>query len=467
MPVPIADAGADRGSCAAVREDGFTLVEVLVAAVILIVGVLGMLTVLDTANAGTATVRAREGATTLARQVSEAARSVPYGRLMPQSIETELQAQPALGRQGSGAAWTIRRRGFVYRVSASVCSVDDPADGRGPYDPAVTCVDGGAAGSTDRNPDDYKRVRVEVSWGSGAGARRVQQVALINNPGSAAGPAVTNVTLTSPVSSPVTSESSTVSLAATTSSPAASVAWSVDGVVQATAAGNSTSWSFTWPIAQLVDGTYLVTAQAFDQAASSGATRSATITLNRFVASAPKGFVGGRNGSVVDLEWLPNPERDVVGYKAFRVVPDASDVLVCALTRASACQDSAPPSGTPAYYVVADDLDPAGDHRDGTASETITVTTSTQAPSAPSGLSASSGNGVTTLSWNAPADSGAVAFYRIYRDGNAFADRYDRTGSGTELSYLDSRTDGVQHQYWVTAVSAQLAESTLVGPVTQ
>lgn len=450
------------------REDGFTLVEVLIAATLLVVGVLGLLTMLDTANAATATVRAREGATTLARQVTEAARSVPYGALAPRTIEAELQAQPGLAsRQGAGTAWTLERRGFLYAVSATVCSVDDPADGTGVRDAGLACTDGAAAGTDDRNPDDYKRIRVEVRWTSGSATRSVRQVALINNPGSDSGPAVTDVALTSPAGSPITSEIGSASLTATTSSPASSVAWSVDGVVQGSATGNSTGWTFTWPTSQLVDGAYLVTAQAFDQAGASGAMRSLTITLNRRVAPAPRGVAGGRNGTVVDLEWLPSPERDVVGYRVFRV-SDAGgqDVLACALTRATTCQDTSPPPGTLSYVVVADDLDPAGDHRDGLRSDPVTVTTTNVTPGPPSGLSATAGGGVTTLTWQAPTvDADDIAFYRVYRDGTAFADRYDRTGSGTELSYIDNRADGDRHQYWVTAVDAQLAESAPIGPV--
>jgi len=449
-------------------EDGLTLVEVLVAAVILVVGVLGLLSVLDTANAGTATVRAREGATTLARQVTEAARSIPYGSLTPQLLEGELQTQPGLTRRPADKDWTILRRGIRYTVSASVCVVDDPADGTGAHADLGACPESGAPGSTDRNPDDYRRVRVTVSWGTASPDLRVEQVALVNNPGSAAGPAVTGLTLSPPTTSPITSAAPTVGFTATTSSPAAAVAWSVDGVVQATATGSSTSWTFSWPVAHLVDGTYLVTARAFDRTGSSGAVRSATITLNRTVPAAPAGFVGGRNGAVVDFEWLPSPERDVVGYRVFRGAPGGDGTLVCALTRETACQDTDPPGGTPSYYVVANDLDPAGDHRDGTASEPITVTTSSQAPGPPTELTAESAGGATTLSWRAPAaDGAAVAFYRIYRDGTAVAHRYDRTGSGSELSYTDSRTDGTEHRYTVTAVSSQLAESAHLGPVTR
>jgi hypothetical protein len=470
MPVParVGSSGAAR-PCAAGDDCGFTLVEVLVAATVLMVSVLGLLAMLDTANAKTETVRARDGATNLARQVTEAARSIPYGALTPGTVEGQLQAQPGLARQGTGAGWTIQRRGVSYGVSATVCAIDDPADGAGPHDSGLFCSDSAAAGSADQRPDDYKRVAIHVSWNAGTSTRRVHQVALINNPGSGGGPAVRDLALSSPTSATITSEVSAVVLAVTTSSPAASVSWSVDGVARGTAAGAATSWGFSWPVSQLADGTYLVTAQAFDQSGLSGAMRSVTVTLNRSLASAPTGVAGGRNGAVVDFEWLPNPERDVVGYRVYRVVPGGSDVAVCPLTRATACQDTDPPDGSISYYVVANDRDPAGHNRDGARSEPITVTTSNRAPHTPQHVSATRGNGVTTLSWTASApadpDGDAIAFYRIYRDGKAFADRYDRTGSGTELSLVDSRTDGTEHEYWVVAVDGQLAESAPVGPV--
>jgi len=75
------------------------------------------------------------------------------------------------------------------------------------------------------------------------------------------------------------------------------------------------------------------------------------------------------------------------------------------------------------------------------------------------------------LSWGASAgdpDVGdSVAFYRIYRDGQDFIDRYDRTGTGSELTYTDTNTNGVQHDYYVVAVDTQLAESTFSNGATR
>ena len=61
------------------------------------------------------------------------------------------------------------------------------------------------------------------------------------------------------------------------------------------------------------------------------------------------------------------------------------------------------------------------------------------------------------LTWTAAHDpdlGDSIAFYRVYRDGNAYEDRYDRTGDGATLSLVDGRSDGTTHTYWVSAVDA-------------
>ena len=67
---------------AAADQSGFTLVEVMVAVFILLIGVLGALTLLDGANAATSRTKKREAATNLARELIESARAVPYPDLI-------------------------------------------------------------------------------------------------------------------------------------------------------------------------------------------------------------------------------------------------------------------------------------------------------------------------------------------------------------------------------------------------
>ena len=77
------------------------------------------------------------------------------------------------------------------------------------------------------------------------------------------------------------------------------------------------------------------------------------------------------------------------------------------------------------------------------------------APSTPTGLAATPGDGQVSLSWNAATDDVAVTGYRVYRDGVQVG---DPAGTG----YVDTgRSNGVQYDYQVSAVDAAGNESPL------
>jgi hypothetical protein len=448
-------------------EGGFSLIEVLVSSMVLLVGLVSAVVAIDGANARTVDTRAREGATNLHRELVERSRSVSYPLLNRQSLLAQLQAKPGLEDSSPAPGYTIRRRDFTYQISADICSVDDPKDSLGPHDPAVFC-DGTQGATGDYNPDDYKMISIDIRWAGPNGHGHAEQRSLVNNPGNAAGPGV--AALTSLAGTTITSPVSSVSFSLTTNATPTTVGWSVDGAPQGSAGGSGMSWNFSWPIDNLHDGIYQVSARAFDSTGLSGASRSATMTLNRYSPQAPTGVGAGRNGSGVELEWLANPERDVVGYRVYRTSPGEN--LVCESTTRTNCQDTNPPSDAGVTYAVAAlDRDPAGNLREGTRSIQVTVTLGNRPPNAPTGLTGTKANGGTTLSWHAasPADPDAgdsIAFYRIYRDGQSYDARYDRTGSGTDTTYTDGRAGSTQHTYYVTAVDGQLAESVVAGPVT-
>jgi Tfp pilus assembly protein PilV len=113
-------------------EDGFSIVEVLVASVVLVVGLLGTLTLVDTANTTTFQTKSREQATALQREIVEAVRAVSYDQLAPASLAGAVRGREALDDSGASAGWTIRRRDTTYTVAVSSCIVDDPRDGRAP-----------------------------------------------------------------------------------------------------------------------------------------------------------------------------------------------------------------------------------------------------------------------------------------------------------------------------------------------
>ena len=462
-------------------EAGMTLVELMVAALVLVVGVLGTLTLLDNANDATARTKAREAGTNLAREIVEATRSLPYPNLTPTSFATQLQSQPGLADANGSTGWNVRRRNLVYTVEASVCTVDDNTvakDGLGTHTGETVYCDGQptlAAGqpATDSNPDDYKRVVVLVKWLDGTQERVMRQEAVINNPGSAFAPAIKTLTHT-----PATAISTTTALAfsATTTSRPDKVLWSIDNIDQGQATGSQTTWGFSWNLATVEDGTYLVSAQAFDEFGESGASKTETILINRFAPKVPNPPAGGRNGSFgVELEWAPNTERDVVGYRVYRVAalaPSALDTKVCETSvedpLPTSCRDTtALPLVTYHYYVramaparIGAGIEESDRPTSVGAGKTLTVGSGNNAPTEPGDLAGvRDGEGV-TLTWTAASDSdGSIRYYRIYRDGLAFGDRLDRTSSGTQLSFVDGDPGLSTHTYYVTAVDDKLAES--------
>ena len=355
------------------------------------------------------------------------------------------------------------------------CGVDLDADGT--VDNLVEasvglCLLCAPTSPPDSTPDDYKRIVTLVTWDRGTGGRYALQSTTVPNPGSASGPAVIALTRTAPSGSgPIDLDTTTtVSFEATTSRPAATVAWSVNGATRAPGTGSQTTWSWDWPLGTIdasdavLDGPYLIAAKAFDANGVSGATRSTTVVVNRRQPYAPPNFVAGRNGEGVEFEWTSNRERDIEGYKVYQELADGTTALACPLTRATGCRQSpAPTDLILQYHLVAVDKDAAGVLREGDRSPSRKVTTLTTPPMPPGGLTAAPDDGAVTLSWT-PSPSTDVEFYRIYRDGQSYEDRYDRVAAN-QSSFTDTRTDGAAHTYWVTAVNGQLAESTVVGPV--
>lgn len=466
-------------------ERGFTLIEVMVTMLILVVGIAGAIAIIDSANARTLANKEREAGNALTREVIEAARSVPYRQLTPATAIAELQAIPGLEDTAAGGAWTVQRRNQTYTISLDVCSVDDDQDGLG------TTGGGFCAAQTstdDQNPDDYKRISVDISWQRGGITRSVKQVGIVNNEASSAGPSVefTDQDPGGLGTTEITSSSThTMNFTVQAEDGTVVIRFAVDGVLLDSA--TSSPATFPWHIdsagTHVPDGTYIVSVTAFDAEGTPGPTKSRTIRLNRDAPAAPQDVFGGWNSrwgdakDLVELQWVRNTEPDVTGYRVYRKTASGDEVVPGCDAPSDPtftdCIDLNPPTGaTVEYYVVALDQNPStGLPREGDKSLTLTATRATTKPNQPATLSAVQDDDSVVLVWDdAPAftppyTGSPVIFYRVYRDGTTLDHRIARTGQEALTTHRDIGKASGSHQYYVTAVDENFSESDPLGPV--
>jgi hypothetical protein len=459
----------------ACREEGFTIVEGVVAGLVLVVGLLGVLTLLTGSLRGTAANNSRVAATNLTRELIEATRGLDYDDMAGSLVQTRLQAEGL----GSGNPWTIERRGVTYTVEATSCTFDDPADKLAASPPVEVCAPAPSGTSGDPNGDDFRRTTFELSWDEpGGGPRTLTQTTLVVNPSGGLGPRVSSF---SPVTQTITNALATVATVVWNTTTAQTLRWVADDGVSSGSITGTTSFTTNWDIGtsgsgtEVLDGSYQLTAQPYDARNIAGEVKRANVVLNRRQPYAPPSLAGGHNtrlGDWVELQWSPNNERDILGYKAVwsgldGVAGTFDDLQVCPLLSAgtmlspttTSCVDLSPPIGASKYYVLAVDRNRDGALRDGDR-RLLSIAAASARPSPPRGtFSVTSVGGQPRLSWNAPS-SGTVSFYRIYRDGS----RYDRT-SGASTTFTDESAGSSAHFYWVTAVDPTFNESDAIGPV--
>ena len=127
-------------------EAGFTMVEVMVAVVLLVSGVLAMMVMIEGSLSSTSRTTAREQATNLARELVERSREVPYASTTttaaPAALAARLPETPAV----SASSFTVERRNVEYSVTVSACSIDDPSDGAGVGDATFCDAPSGSSG---------------------------------------------------------------------------------------------------------------------------------------------------------------------------------------------------------------------------------------------------------------------------------------------------------------------------------
>ena len=476
---------------------GFTIVEALVATFILTVGLLAAFMMLSTNLRTGADARAREGAVTLARQITEDSRSIPYSQLSNSVIVSQLQAMPGLASTSAGSTWTIARHGFTYTVTATVSTLNDSTK-----DPS------GAV--------DIKEVSATVNWTTAQGlthhitettatssagldpglmasglalAASQQGAAGISGPANGTAPVVTSTAVTS-LQFQVTAPTGTTA-----------IVWTLNGGRQASWNGSSpssgTTWtSAAWSLSGLSDGTYTVGAQAEDANGIAGPPVTITVRLIRNVPSAPSitdyGFnpnvmVAGQSTLGAELQWTPNPEMNVVGYRIDKSgagqICETSTTAFSANCGANAwcssptaCIDLNANTSNTTYTITALYYDANNTLQEGNPT-TVTLASGTPVPPPPvpqvSLSVVTEPDDTAILTWSPPSGGTPVSFYRIYRGGDNYSDRYDTVSASscsTTCTYHDTNRTAAT-SYWITAVGgttpgSDMAESPATGPVT-
>lgn len=503
-------------------EGGFTLIEVLVAIIVLVVGLLGAFATLDAAAHTTRTNRQRQAETSLAREVIEDARSLAYTQLTPTALPTALESM-VTGSTVVDDRLVVTRSIYSFSVALDVCSLDDPTDGYGnhsspPASGGKWCDDVAPSGTVDSNPDDEKRLSVTVT--PSTGSEPTVQLATLIDGHTVNGPVVSCLTIAGSgcpgANASYTSPGTTsVTFAVTTTAQASAIKWSVNGDAPpsaqvATGASDpyvppGTTSQFQWVIPSIngvaVDGTYTISAAAQDSNGATGSRSTLQITVNEHDAVAPTSVVAGYDALIagyqsptggVDIQWLPSTDQDVLYYDVYRqtgstVSEVCTDINGTSCTDLTAPDPGPPPSScttpptddtsTPSlYWVVGVDKDSAGNPRvSSQKSPTADADLCDQQPSPPSNLTTTTASGAVTLSWTAPAQTGGILGWRVYRwaSGANMSDPDDRLAyvgmaNGTP-TFTDSSPDpnGVTQNYCVTSVDTQLNESPCSNAVTQ
>jgi prepilin-type N-terminal cleavage/methylation domain-containing protein len=475
-------------------DDGFTLIELVIAMAVILVGVLGTLTLLDRASAQTSNTKSRQTANALIRDIIETAQGVRYTQLTSPAVQAELQANGFPDAVPSTSTWEVARNGITFGISVNACIVDDPSDGLADHSAGGFCSDS-AGGTGDSNGDDYRRVVMTATPPAALGQPLTQTTVVganrITNPGGA-GPGggtstsndikelkVTGPTLYNGQVAPCSNASSctfpgptttavspkSVTFRATTAYTAQRVVFTVDGQVMATLNGPGTVFNWTWNLPDgQPDGNYVVAAQIFDATGANAISGPSplVVPINRYLpdsnAFAPT--AAGRNplwSNLPEIETYPTNnmsarvDRDVTGFLVTRYVNGTATGTACQTYSPNLrfCQDAAPPSccsSTVTYRIAPTGLNPDGSTQvGGQTAASRNVNAPNTRPAEPENLAISRNGTQVTLTWTNPVGAGdpdsgdCIDFFRVYRrsEGTAsweFTDRIDRTLYGNAVN---------------------------------
>ena len=452
------------------------------------------------------------GATNLARELLEDARSVDYDTLTPDGDRRRAAGQGRRRRGNPRPGWS-RRRGIEFTVDAERLHLRRPEGQRRRHAARQRLHAAGArarGGRHARPRDPARRLPPRdastLAWNTGHRHRTLTQVSLINNPSGGLGPRITKFDPpTRRRRRPARSAAATTATFPTTTTTAGSVRWNSDGTPNGSgdSTGGPTTWGTTWQLGTaaagedptdanwattqytrppVLDGTYTVTAQAVRRPRHRRRLARGGAAAQPLAADHRHGLRGRPQlqlrPDVVEFDWNPNPERDIIGYRVYDLGPDnalgtGNDTLVCStasVRRPPAARHGAarrappdlrrrrarprPTSRTPAASSRESPYAP-GRQR-----------SARPRPARPLGAARPRRDLATRkpkLTWSHPNTArGPLLPHLPRRPAARRADRYDADRDGTTTTYVDPTAPAGRHRYWVTAVGPGLNESTAV-----
>ena len=302
-------------------------------------------------------------------------------------------------------------------------------------------------------------------------------VAAVNSAGTSANSNEANAT---PMQVQATAPSAPQSLSATGGNASARLSWTAPAsnggsaitgynVYRGTSPGgesatplatNVAATSFTDATANN-GSTYYYKVAAVNVVGVSPQSNEASATPQATVPSAPASLVAsGANGRVA-LSWAV-PASDggspITGYNVYRGTSPGGESATPVATSvpSNSFTDTSVTNGTTYYYTVAA-VNAVGVSLK-SAEASATPNQPATAPSAPTGLIATGGNGNVILTWSPPASDGgaAVTSYNLYRGTTSGGESSTPVASNiTGTTFTDTgRTNGTTYYYTVAAVNA-------------
>ncbi|MFH1032654.1 MAG: hypothetical protein V1767_08860 [Chloroflexota bacterium] len=198
-------------------------------------------------------------------------------------------------------------------------------------------------------------------------------------------------------------------------------------------------------------GTYYYVVTAADNvSAESGYSGQASATASNAAPSAPTGLTATPGAEQISLDWNDNTEPDIAGYNVYRGTVSGgpySKINGSLVTSSNYTNIQLYGGGTYYYVVRAQDN---GSAESGNSNE-ANATATNVAPSAPTGLTATPGDGSASLNWNDNIETD-LAGYNVYR--GTVSGNYTKINGSlvTSSNYTDSGlTGGITYYYVVRA----------------